>query len=61
MHRHDKSTNSDQLEHLLDLKQKQANLWEARSSREGAEETAKQGNVAISNPTIFFLGFTDSR
>jgi len=23
----------------------QANLWEARSSREGAEETAKQGNV----------------
>lgn len=25
----------------------QANLWEARSSREGAEETAKQGNVRL--------------
>jgi hypothetical protein len=34
------------LNHLLDLKQMQANLWEARSSREGAEETAKQGNVS---------------
>lgn len=25
----------------------QANLWEARSSREGAEETARQGNVGF--------------
>jgi hypothetical protein len=39
------ATNHKQLEHLLDLKQKQANVWEARSSREGAEETATQGNV----------------
>ncbi|KAL1637226.1 hypothetical protein SLS58_009413 [Diplodia intermedia] len=30
---------------LLDLKQKQANLWEARLSREGAEENAKQGST----------------
>jgi hypothetical protein len=35
------------LNHLLDLKQMQANLWEARSSRKRAEETAKQGNVRI--------------
>jgi len=25
----------------------QANLWEARSSRENADETARQGNVGI--------------
>ncbi|KAL1847387.1 hypothetical protein VTK73DRAFT_10370 [Phialemonium thermophilum] len=30
---------------LLDLKQKQTNVWEARMAREGAEETAKQGMV----------------
>ncbi|KAL1648474.1 hypothetical protein SLS58_002229 [Diplodia intermedia] len=35
------------IEHLLDLKQKQANLWEARSSREGAEEAAKQGKTIL--------------
>ncbi|KAF7558197.1 hypothetical protein G7Z17_g15 [Cylindrodendrum hubeiense] len=35
------------IEHLLDLKQKQANVWEARMSRERAEETAKQGNTLL--------------
>ncbi|KAI1494238.1 hypothetical protein F5X96DRAFT_8131 [Biscogniauxia mediterranea] len=30
---------------LFDLKQRQANLWEARSSREEVEETARQGHV----------------
>ena len=35
----------DKIEHLLDLKQKQANLWEARTSRESADENAKQGKV----------------
>ncbi|OJD31678.1 ankyrin repeat protein [Diplodia corticola] len=45
------------LEHLLDLKQKQANLWEARSSREGAEEAAKQGKTILvfTVVTIIFL------
>lgn len=45
------------LKHLLDLKQKQANLWEARSSREGAEEAAKQGNTLMifTVVTIIFL------
>ncbi|KAF4541117.1 Ankyrin repeat protein [Lasiodiplodia theobromae] len=45
------------LEHLLDLKQKQANLWEARSSREGAEEAAKQGRTILvfTVVTIIFL------
>ncbi|KAH8766931.1 hypothetical protein F5882DRAFT_510319 [Hyaloscypha sp. PMI_1271] len=45
------------LEHLLDLKQKQANLWEARSSREGAESTAAQGNTLLvfTVVTIIFL------
>ncbi|OMP88041.1 hypothetical protein BK809_0002798 [Diplodia seriata] len=42
---------------LLDLKQKQANLWEARSSREGAEETARQGSTifVFTVVTIIFL------
>jgi hypothetical protein len=40
-------TNSAQIVRLLDLKQKQANAWEARISREGAEETASQGNVRV--------------
>lgn len=35
-----------QLNALMDLKQKAANAWEARSSREGAVATAKQGNVS---------------
>ncbi|OMP88806.1 Ankyrin-2 [Diplodia seriata] len=45
------------IEHLLDLKQKQANLWEARSSREGAEEAAKQGKTILvfTIITIIFL------
>jgi hypothetical protein len=43
-------TDNEKLEHLLDLKQKQANLWEARSSREGAESTAAQGNVRLNHP-----------
>lgn len=30
----------------MDLKQKAANAWEAKSSREGAVATAKQGNVS---------------
>jgi len=47
--RHIQPTKFDQIEHLLDLKQKQANLWEARTSREGADETAKQGDVC---PTL---------
>ncbi|KAK7722982.1 hypothetical protein SLS57_004838 [Botryosphaeria dothidea] len=33
-----------QLERLLELKQKQANLWEARFARESAEVAAEQGN-----------------
>ena len=37
--------NMEQIQHLLDLKQMQGNLWEARISREGAEETTRQGNV----------------
>lgn len=40
-------TDGLQILNLMDLKQKQANLWEARSSREGAEQTAKQGKVGI--------------
>lgn len=45
------------LEHLLDLKQKQANLWEARSSREGAEHAARQGSTILvfTVVTIIFL------
>ncbi|KAK7741911.1 hypothetical protein SLS62_010888 [Diatrype stigma] len=39
---------------LMDLKQKQANLWEARSSREGAEQTAKQGKLPLSFTASFF-------
>jgi hypothetical protein len=38
---------SFQMIRLLDLKQKQINLWEARISREGAEEAAKQGHVCV--------------
>lgn len=35
-----------QLNALMDLKQKAANAWEAKSSREGAVATTKQGNVS---------------
>jgi hypothetical protein len=45
METHAKSA-EDGVTHLLDLKQKQANLWEARSSREQAVETSNQGNVS---------------
>ena len=44
-------TKLEQIEHLLDLKQKQANLWEARTSREGADENAQQGNVRDFRPS----------
>jgi hypothetical protein len=30
----------------------QANLWEARSSREGAEETARQGDVCFTSDIV---------
>ncbi|KAI9644764.1 hypothetical protein NHQ30_006791 [Ciborinia camelliae] len=36
---------------------RQANLWEARSSREGAEETARQGNVSKDSG---FIGLADN-
>ncbi|KAH8895650.1 hypothetical protein GQ53DRAFT_803904 [Thozetella sp. PMI_491] len=46
-----------QIERLLDLKQKQANTWEAQIAREGAEETARQGNTLLvfTVVTIIFL------
>ena len=46
-----------ELNHLLDLKQKQANAWEARFAREGAEQTQRQGNVmfVFTIVTIVFL------
>jgi hypothetical protein len=53
--RHIQSTKLDQIEHLLDLKQKQTNLWEARTSREGADETAKQGDVCRTLPPVQHL------
>jgi hypothetical protein len=37
----------DQLTKLLDLKQKQANAWEARFSREGSQASQRQGNVCV--------------
>ncbi|KAI0602483.1 hypothetical protein F4775DRAFT_537433 [Biscogniauxia sp. FL1348] len=45
------------LTQLFDLKQRQANLWEARSSREEVEETARQGNtlMVFTVVTIVFL------
>ena len=36
-----------QLNHLLDLKQKHANVQEARSSRRQADDTAKQGDTLL--------------
>jgi hypothetical protein len=36
-----------QIENLLDLKQKHANGWEARFAREGSEESQRQGNVSL--------------
>jgi hypothetical protein len=38
---------SSQLNHLLDLKQKHANVQEARSARRQADETAKQGDTLL--------------
>jgi hypothetical protein len=46
-----KMAHAYQVTHLLDLKQKQANLWEARSSREQAVETSNQGNVRATGLT----------
>jgi hypothetical protein len=45
------------LNHLMDLQQKQASVWEARSTREGARATSKQGNVMVifTMVTIIFL------
>ncbi|KAF2727552.1 hypothetical protein EJ04DRAFT_517173 [Polyplosphaeria fusca] len=42
---------------LMDLKQKAANAWEAKSSREGAVATARQGNTMLvfTIVTIIFL------
>jgi hypothetical protein len=47
----------DDLNHLLDLQQKQATVWEARSTREGARATSRQGNVMVifTMVTIIFL------
>jgi hypothetical protein len=47
----------DDLSHLLDLQQKQATAWEARSAREGARATNKQGRVMVifTMVTIIFL------
>ncbi|KAK4165403.1 hypothetical protein QBC43DRAFT_287954 [Cladorrhinum sp. PSN259] len=46
-----------ELNGLLDLKQKQANAWEARFSREGSESSQRQGNITMvfTIVTIFFL------
>ena len=47
----------DDLNHLLDLQQKQATVWEARSTREGTLATSKQGSVMVifTMVTIIFL------
>ncbi|KAI8631754.1 hypothetical protein F5Y19DRAFT_424716 [Xylariaceae sp. FL1651] len=47
----------DELNHLLDLKQKQANAWEARFTREGSEGAKKQGKILLifTFVTIVFL------
>ncbi|KAM0712140.1 hypothetical protein Q7P37_011234 [Cladosporium fusiforme] len=47
----------DGLNHLLDLQQKQASVWEARSAREGARATSKQSTVMVifTMVTIVFL------
>ncbi|KAL2869912.1 uncharacterized protein BJX67DRAFT_378956 [Aspergillus lucknowensis] len=45
------------IDHLLDLKQKQANALEARFAREGSEQTRRQGNIMLywTTITIIFL------
>ena len=47
----------DALSHLLELKTRQANAWEARFAREGGEETARQGTTILvfTVVTIIFL------
>ena len=45
-------THLEKIEHLLDLKQKQANLWEARTSREAADENAKQSKVCAPHMAV---------
>ncbi|KAI2463165.1 hypothetical protein F4781DRAFT_440881 [Annulohypoxylon bovei var. microspora] len=46
-----------ELNRLLNLKQKQANAWEARFAREGSEHAERQGNITMvfTIVTIFFL------
>lgn len=48
-----------QINDLLDLKQKQANLSEAQSSRKQAEETAMQGTtlMVFTIVTIVFVSY----
>ncbi|KAJ2994316.1 hypothetical protein NUW58_g1585 [Xylaria curta] len=50
-------TVKDELNHLLDLKQKQANAWEARFARVGSEGAKKQGKILLifTSVTIVFL------
>ncbi|KAL4886873.1 hypothetical protein BJY04DRAFT_43294 [Aspergillus karnatakaensis] len=45
------------IDHLLDLKQKQANALEARFAREGSEQSRRQGNIMLywTTITIIFL------
>ncbi|KAF4985060.1 hypothetical protein FDECE_16860 [Fusarium decemcellulare] len=47
----------ESLNHFLDLKQKEANAWEARVARQVAQETQKQGTVILvfTLVTIIFL------
>ena len=52
----DAETVRKSLDMLLDLKQKQANINEAKSSRKQSEETAKQG-VAIMVFTLVTTAF----
>ncbi|KAF7591586.1 hypothetical protein BBP40_001334 [Aspergillus hancockii] len=40
------------LDHLLDLKQKQANALEARFAREGSDQTRRQGNSALTDYAV---------
>ncbi|PMD34885.1 hypothetical protein L207DRAFT_128482 [Hyaloscypha variabilis F] len=45
------------ISNLLDLKQRQANAWEARFSREGSQQSQRQGNIMLvfTLVTIVFL------
>ena len=48
----------DALSHLLELKTRQANAWEARFAREGGEETARQGTTILVF-TVAPVGYSD--